>query len=220
MKFIDLHVHSIFSSGVDTPSRLLHFAQQLGIDIGLCDGVGGYDTIGVELHPKNKRDLKRLLAKYREKVDYIIVHGGDEKINSAAVRDERIDILAHPNLGRRGNGINRALAREAEMNNVAIEANLEEVIGSRKVDRLNIIRNIKTNLMLSRKYDFDLVVASGAKCRYGLRSTRQVLELLKLLGFDEAEAEDATYRVPMKILAENKERKDKNYVMKGVKVVG
>ncbi|MFQ5887408.1 MAG: RNase P subunit p30 family protein, partial [Candidatus Hydrothermarchaeales archaeon] len=193
---------------------------ELGVEIGFCDGIRSYDTSGIEIHPRNKNEFKHLLKKHRGDFDYIIVYGGGEGINRLAVKDERVDILTHPSLNYRDSGINSALAKEAEKNGVAVEVNLREIITAKRMDRVNAIRRIKTNLLLSKKYGFDLIVVSGAKSRYELRGSRQVYELLKLLGLDKEEIEDATHRVPTKILEDNKDRKDRNVIMKGVRVVG
>jgi len=219
-KFIDLHVHSIYSHGVDTPSRMLCRAEELGIEIGFCGGIKSDDiTSGKGIRPRNKNEFKQLITKYKNNSDYIVMHGGSAAINRLAVKDGRVDILAHASINYRDSGINSVLAKEAEKNGVAIEINLREIINTKRMDRVNALRRIKTNLMLSRKYGFDLIVVSGAKSRYELRSGRQVYELLKLLGMDQEEIECALNHVPMKILEKNRDRKDRSFVMKGVRVV-
>lgn len=220
-EFIDLHVHTIHSHGVDTASRMLQEAKKLGTEIGFCDGIKSNAVLsGIGIRPRNKNEFKRLVKKYRDTFDYIIVHGGSVGINRLAVKDERVDILAHASINYRDSGINPALAKEAEKNGVAIEINLREIINAKRMERVNAIRRVKMNLKLKRKYNFDLIVASGAKSRYELRGPRQVYELLKLLGLDQEEIDDATYHVATRILENNKDRKDKNIIMNGIRVVG
>lgn len=218
MKFVDLHVHSIFSSGVDTPSRLLHHAKELGIEIGICDGqrLGCYS--GIEIHAEGKKDLKETLNKFEGKVDYILVHGGKDRINRLAVSNNRVDILAHPDLGRKDNGVDNVIAEEARENRVAIEVNLNSIIQSKGTRRVNTIKNVKKNLILSRKYKFNLIIASGAKCRYDLRASKPVAELLKLIGFTANEVLDSMENVPREILKRNEIRRDKDYIMEGVMI--
>jgi len=47
------------------------------------------------------------------------VHGGDEQINRAACTDDRVDLLMHPERGKRG-GLNQVTAKIAEKNGVAL----------------------------------------------------------------------------------------------------
>ncbi|MFH1774805.1 MAG: RNase P subunit p30 family protein [Methanobacteriota archaeon] len=197
MKFIDLHVHSNLSSGRDSPAEMLEHAKKLGIEIGLCDGKRGEYISGVEIRA-GLEDFKNSLSKAL--LDYTIVHGGDYDINRLAASSSRVDILAHPDLGRKDSGLDAVLARKAAENSVAIEVNLGSIIKSGGSSRAHALKNIRRNLMLSRKYKFDLVAASGAKSRLELRSADGVSELLKLIGFTEEEALSAMGKIPEKIL--------------------
>ena len=202
MEFIDLHAHSILSCGVDTQNRMLFDAKKLGVELGLCDGAEGECHRGIEINVKGKSELKNALAKSRN-FDYVVIHGGDEHINRIAVSDKRVDILAHPEMGRKDPGVDPFVAKEAKKNGVAIEVNLRNLILTGGNRRVNALKNVARTLKLSRKYGFDIIVTSGAKSRFELRSGDGVFQLLKLLGFEETEAEAVMVSVPRGIL-ENK----------------
>ncbi|MEE9594878.1 MAG: RNase P subunit p30 family protein [Candidatus Hydrothermarchaeales archaeon] len=212
MKFIDLHVHSIFSTGVDTPLRLAHHARRLDVQIGLCDShrfedgeiSGQIKASGVEAVAKTKRHFNEALKALRNGWDYVAVPGGTGIVNRLAAGDDRVDILLHPDLGRRDSGLDTFIAREASENAVAIEVNLGGVISARGGLRIQLCRNIQRNLELSRKYGFDLIAGTGAKTRYELRSGECVYELLIRLGFTEEEAAKATYDVPQAKLEDSR----------------
>ncbi|MEE8168262.1 MAG: RNase P subunit p30 family protein [Candidatus Hydrothermarchaeales archaeon] len=203
MEFIDLHVHSVVSSGVDTPSRLAYHADKLGIKIGLCDGQDlakrGGIALGAEISAGNKGSFKDSIKALRG-FDYLVVRGGSDMANRLAVSDSRIDILAHPELGRRDSGLDSFIARKAKENSVAVEVNLGALITSKRGQRVRLLKNIKKNLMLSRKYGFELIACTGAKSRYDLREADCVFELLKLVGAEEEEAMKAMVETPKKIL--------------------
>lgn len=208
MNFIDLHTHSMLSCGVDTQKRMLFHAKMLGVELGLCDGRSdgkrGEYLSGIEIEAKSKNELKNGLAN-SSGFDYVIVHGGDEDINRLAVSDKRVDILAHPERGRKDAGVDPFIARQAQKNNVAIELNLRNLIFTRGNYRVNVIKNIKRQLLLSRKYGFDIIVTSGAMSRLELRSGDGVSQLIKLLGFDESETGTAMTTAPKSILDRKKE---------------
>jgi ribonuclease P/MRP protein subunit RPP1 len=184
---------------VDSPSRLLHQAEELGIEIGICDGKAYECPSGVEIEAKSKQELRKSLEKF-EGLDYIIVHGGEEKVNRLAVSDSRVDILAHPSLKRRDFGVDPFVARQASKNGIAIEVNLSDLISSRRSARVYAIKNIKRNLMLSRKYGFDILATTGGRSRFELRSADVVSEILALLGFNEDETLRAMEEVPERII--------------------
>ena len=199
MEFIDLHAHSILSCGVDTQNRMLFNAKKLGVELGLCDGAKGEYHTGIEIKAKSKSELKNALTKSRD-FDYVVIHGGDEHINRLVVSDRRVDILAPPEMGRKDLGVDPFVAKQAKKNGVAIEVNLRNLILTQGNHRINALKNVARNLKLSRKYGFDIIVTSGAKSRFELRSGDGVFQLLKLLGFEEAEAEAAMISVPRGIL--------------------
>lgn len=202
MKFIDLHTHSILSCGVDTQNRMLFHAKKLGVELGLCDNEKGDHLSGFEIDASNKNELKNSLGQSQE-FDYVVISGGDEHINRLAVSDRRVDILAHPERGRKDSGVDTFVAKQAQKNNVAIEVNLRNLILGGGNHRVNTLKNVERALMLSRKYGFNLVVTTGAKSRLELRSADAVSQILYLLGFEKREVEAAMVSVP-KVILENK----------------
>lgn len=197
MRFIDLHVHSNLSTGLDPPEKMLEHAKALKVELGLCDGVRGSYPSGVEIHPSGKRDLN---VKLREKLDYAVVYGGDYKMNRLAVMNPWVDILAHPDLDRRDPGIDTVIARAAGENRVAIEVNLGRIINSWGARRAYILKNLRRTLMLARKYGSPLIASSSAESWLELRGGDGVYHLLRLLGFEEEEAGEAMVTVPEQIL--------------------
>ena len=200
LKFTDLHTHSINSTGVDTPQRLLEEAKFLGIKIGICDGIR-YDSTsipsGAILEAKSKRGLLRKITK--TEVDYILFEGGDNRKNRLGVSLKEVDILINSKT------IDTYTARLAAKNGVAIEICLRELFHTFRSSRVKVIKKINHTLMLSRKYGFNLIVTSGARSRYELRNARKTFEILKYLGFDEEEALNAMFETPEKILRREKE---------------
>lgn len=198
MRFIDLHVHSNLSTGVDPPERMLGHANTLKVDIGLCDGLRREGCpSGIEFTPKSRRDLRQKLSK---KLDYAVVCGGSYRINRLAVAEPGVDILAHPDLGRRDSGVDAIVARAAAENKVALEVNLGRIIGASGTGRMYILRNVKKTLMLARKYGTPLIASTGAKSWLDLRGGEAVYSLLRMMGFQEDEAIDAIATVPEHIL--------------------
>jgi ribonuclease P/MRP protein subunit RPP1 len=216
--FIDLRVHSLNSKGVDSPARLLEEAASLGIRLGLCDGIA-YDNAlsGVEIKAESKRALIKALRTSWKNFDYVVVHGGEAKINRAATRDTRVDILAHPYLGRRDAGVDVVVARQAAQSGVAIEVDLQSIISAKGVARVRQLQKVHRILLLSRKYGFNIVVTSGAKSRYELRGTKEAEAILTSIGFTAKEAKRALEEVPKEIL--EKKRLAKQEIAQGVRLV-
>ncbi|NOZ58981.1 MAG: ribonuclease P [Euryarchaeota archaeon] len=216
--FTDLRVHSLLSDGVDSPARLREEAARLGIALGLCDGVVHEGMIsGVEVRAESRRELLRALRGVSRKFDYVVVHGGDAKINRAASRDSRVDILAHPYRGRRDSGVDAVIARQAAESGVAIEVDLGSIISARGFARVRQLQKVHRILTLSRKYGFRIVATSGAKSRYELRSEREAEAILVSAGFTPEEARRALEEVPLRLL--ERRRLAKQEISRGVRLV-
>jgi RNase P/RNase MRP subunit p30 len=201
LKFLDLHTHSLHSTGTDTPERMLHQARELGIGIGLCDGIshGGDRFIsGTELAPGGPRELKKaLLGKH---AGYILVRAGGEALNRAAVGDRRVAALVGLGEDRRDMTISPVVAKKAAETGVSVEVNLGALISTRGLQRVQVVRGIKQTLVLKRKFGFSIIASTGADSHMGLRGADLAGAILLSLGFTDQEVEEALSTNPWAIV--------------------
>lgn len=181
-------------------------------------GPGQISTFeGVEVRAKNPEDLRRKIQKFRKKVDVLLVYGGDLKVNRAAVEDSRVDLLLHPYQGRRDSGFNHILAKKAAENNVAAEINIGYLLRNRNHRRQKILAQFRELLKLKSKFDFPLVITSGARSLYDLRSPRDLMALSSCFGMDKETALSALSKVPEDIIKGNQFRQQ--LISSGVRIL-
>jgi len=166
---------------------------------------------GIEIVAKNPHHLMQMIQKHRAKVRVLSVHGGNEKINRAAVENHAVDILSHPD-----EQLNHVLMRFASENRVAIEFNLDSIIRMRGRARVRALTNFRHNLKLARKYGAPMILASNAQSIYDLRAPREMIALAGIFGMTEDEAIAALSTVPEEIIRRGSEK----WVMEGVEIVG
>ena len=155
---------------------------------------------GVEIHAQSVVELKRKIKRYWGNVALVAVHGGDDKINRAAVENPKVDILAHP-CGEKGeSGLNHVLVRYAADNGVAIDFNMNALIRSRRGDRARVIGKMRDNLKLVRKYNAPMILTSHAHSIYDLRAPRELIALATLFGMTKEEATSALCDIPVGLL--------------------
>ncbi len=165
---------------------------------------------GIEIIAKNPHHLRQIVQKHRAKVCVLSVHGGNEKINRAALESPLVDILAHP-----GERLNQVLMRFAAENQVAIEFNLDSIIKLRGKERVRVLAIFRHNLKLARKYDAPMILTSNAQSVYDLRAPREMIALASVFGMTEDEGIASLSTVPEEILR----RRSNNRIMEGVEVV-
>ena len=223
-KYYDLHVHSL-PECADSPSRLKLVAKRYGYAGIAITNHSDYwneatddDIInGIEIVANGSTELREKVEKFRSRVDILLVHGGDPKINRAAVENACVDILAHPEVGR-ADGFNHVLAKSAADNDVAIEFNLDAFIRLRECARVRALSDFRRNLKLARKFGVSAILTSNAKSHYDMRAPREMIALAGLFDMTEEEAIQALSTVPVRIIEQNR-KKRQGYIREGVEVV-
>jgi ribonuclease P/MRP protein subunit RPP1 len=135
-----------------------------------------------------------------------MVHGGDYDVNRAACENPMIDVLCHPELGRKDSGLDHVCMKAAADNSVAIEINFREVLESYKIKRTYVLSSMKKNIKLARKYGTSIVTTSGAVTKWGMRSARELASISYLLGLELGQAIDSVSVVPESIVRKNREK--------------
>jgi len=163
---------------------------------------------GVVIQAKPSR-IREEIKRYRGSDHILIVEGGEEEINRAAVETEGLDILLHPLK------FNNVLAKAASDNSVSIGFNLGLLIRLRGEARGRELKTIRINLKHARKYKLQLILTSDAHSIYDLRAPREMVAISSLFGMTEKEAVDAMSATPLNILR----RKSPNYIQEGIEIL-
>ncbi len=192
----------------DTSSDTGDFAEQLGWTATSCD----FETVFLEADGWG--ELKQKINERRDRADVLVFLGGDEELNRKAAGDTRVDVLLHPEKGRKDSGINHVIAKEAAENRVAIGFDLQQLITGKK-QRTHVLRHWRRNLRLCEKYDAPFVLTSGAEEKLDLRAPRDLASIIESLGFD---GKKAVSDFPGKILERSGKVDSEGFVQPGVEV--
>lgn len=229
--FYDLHVHTNLSIGENTVEEMAGMARQLGLGgLGIARYYNGtkleklakvkdFDVIdAVIVKPADLEELDKLVKKVRNKAELLMIHGGDYDINRAACENSMVDVLCHPELGRKDSGLDHVCVKAAQENGVAIEINFREVLESYKRYRVHILSNMGKNVKLCNKYEAGVVTNSGAITKWGLRAGRDLAAITNILGMELGKAIGSVSTVPEEIVKANRDKlAEKRW--EGVKVV-
>jgi RNase P/RNase MRP subunit p30 len=217
MPSYDLHVHSSLTIGENTVEEMALMASKLGLtgigivrysqDVIELPKVEGMDIIScIEIKPKSLEDMDKEIKRVRDKAEILIISGGDYDINRASCENPMVDIIAHPELGRKDSGLDHICAKAAQENNVAIELNFKSLLESYKKKRSNVLSSMKKNVKLCNKYGAKIMVVSGAISQWGMRSAREMAALAKILGMDLGNAILTTSMIPDEMVRTNREK--------------
>lgn len=171
----------------------------------------------LEISINNCNNIQKNINKYRDKINCISVLGGDLKINRYTCENIKIDILSRPYFKRKDCGINHVLAKEACNNNVAIELCFNDVLNSYLSHRAKTIMYFKDIIKLYKKFQFPLIISSGASSVYDIRNPTDISYFLNEIGLSNDEIIESLSKNPQNILNLNKIRE--NLIFKGVKKI-
>ncbi|MFQ6020956.1 MAG: ribonuclease P protein component 3 [Candidatus Aenigmatarchaeota archaeon] len=238
MKFFDLDIKSNLSVGESTIKNIAKFAQQLGyFGIAICDKYESMEKLeelkkaikevesdieiypGITIQAKDVDELRRIIDKVREKVMIVIVHGGDYLINRSACENPKVDILAHPELGRIDSGLDDICLKRAKENNVAIQVNFREILFSYRRPRSYILNHITRNIRLCNELGAPMIICSGAQNIWDMRDPRGLVAITNVLGAELGKAFAGVTSIPQQIVEENKKILSGKRITKGVEVI-
>jgi len=223
--FWDLHVQA-------EPERAGEMAKKLGLKgIGIAvpwderakipelarraKSVSRADVaLGIELQG-GPNEIQKLAKSVRRQHELILVRGGTEEINRAALETPEVDILVNPNLGNGECGINHILARLGAKNRVAVCFELREIIQSYKKTRSQLLTSYLETARFVRKYKCPFVLSAGAASEWDMRSPSELIAFGKFLGFRENECRRA---LSGEIVKENRKRLSGKWIMPGVEM--
>jgi ribonuclease P/MRP protein subunit RPP1 len=229
-RFFDLNVHSL-PDYADSPGRMVLEAKELAYS-GICltsfnpsNSFHDHDISsylyedfeiynGIEIEVNSVSGLNKQVNRLRGNASIILASGGHEKINRAALENQKIDVLTHPASG--GKPLNHVLTKAAADNGVAIDFNIGALTMYTGGFRTRILAAMRLNVRLARKYDASMILTSGARSHYDLRGPREMMALGMIMGMTQDEALHALSIVPQAIIGRNT---DENRIMKGVEIV-
>ena len=128
-----------------------------------------------------------------------IERGGTLKLNQKIIRKKGVQILLDP-VTSKAKEFDTAIAQVAKDNGVAIAISLAQILDTQGLDRVRLLKNLFHVIKICKKMKNDVVLVSGARNIYELRSPRELASIGVLLGLTEAQALWAISEVPKAIL--------------------
>ncbi len=169
---------------------------------------------------------KRARSALESGAEIILVAGGDEEINRAAAECWEVDVLCHPErvsgkdlMDQKFSGIDDVMARFMAERGIALEISLSELLSCYGTARAQLMGRMRQNIMLAKKYGTPIVLTSGAKDRFGMRSPQDLYSVGITLGMDAGLAKKALSDYPAMLAKKSSDRRDPDNITKGLEVV-
>jgi RNase P/RNase MRP subunit p30 len=173
----------------------------------------------VDLAPKTRDQLMRLLRRLRRKFEVVCVVCENKEVARQAAKDRRVDLLSFPSLDFRGRFFDWAEAELACSSLAALEVDVKPLLVLEGSARVRLMGVLRREVSIAKEFRVPVVVSSGVENEMLLRKPRELAAFMSVIGLDEASALDAVSANPFGIVLRNREKLSSGFVAPGIRVV-
>ena len=183
-----------------------------------CKELGLNVFVKANILSENKGYLKKCLRKIRSKVDVVSISPKNLDVARFSGRDRRVDtvVFTYDELVRFYDDSQAKLMRQ---NGIALEIPFNTLWSSRKQISYKIFFFLKRALYYTVKYKVPIIISSGTTKITEVKSPKQLISLLEVLGLPESYAELSITTYPLAILSRNMHKRSRKHVQQGVDLV-
>ncbi len=175
----------------------------------------GIDAVKrLDLIPRNRIELLKDLRKYRGKYEIISVKCINTEVSIVASRDRRVDLIT---IGKEMSLRNRRRAI-SRISNKTLEIEISEILDTSK-PRIVVLKRLNEEIFFAKTNKIPIVISSGARDSFMMRSPRDMAALGIFLGLEESEAIESVSKIPFNIVETNREKLSSKWISDGVKMV-
>ena len=179
----------------------------------LFEDEGIQTVLRVDLSVNSRADLLRLLRRFRNAYDIIAVKCMNQAVASVACRDRRVDVVFFDPRNFRV----RFIHPLASLLSGALEFNLSSTfLGETKSE---IFSRIAKEAAIAREHRSRVVLSSGCGSPTMIRSPLQISAIGAAIGLSSEQSSRGVRETPLSIVTSNLERRSREYVEEGVKLV-
>ena len=212
--FLGYRVVALATSRFKLLRSLRSFARKV------CGGIGLDVYLRVNVRPRSVREGKEVLRRLRGLVEVLCVECGNMEIARFAARDNRVDIiyLDPYNLNVKFD-LSEVELISSRANPVYFEVRYVQLVNAfNNPSGAIYLGRLRTWLTLIKRKGIPVIVSSGARSPFDLKSAREIRALIE--EFSEIDGRRAMIDNPLKLIEVNKVKLSKSFIMPGVMVVG
>lgn len=173
----------------------------------------------VDLQPKTRDQLMRMLRNLRRKFEVVCVICNNKEVARQAAKDRRVDLLSFPFPSFREKSFDWAEAELASSSLSSLEIDVKPLLLSEGTTRVRLLSSLRLEVSIAREFHVPIVVSSGASNSFLLRKPRELAAFVSMLGLDEPSALKAISYNPESIVLRNREKLSSGFVAPGIRVV-
>ena len=192
-----------FPTGSHSISRIISDLRELGFTGAVLCDVPGRNNVLTDflifsaryIRGPAIRDIQKEIQMASRDGSLSLVRAGEAGVNRTILTTPGVHVLCDLHNAPK-NSFDRVCAQNAADRNVAIDIRVSPLRELRGVPRQRVIRLYEEILNLQRRYEFPLIISSGAHSPAEMRSPRAIEALLSDLGMEKELIERAFSTIP------------------------
>ncbi|MEA2090041.1 MAG: RNase P subunit p30 family protein [Thermoproteota archaeon] len=173
----------------------------------------------VNLVAENRRELLNRLRQFRRKFEIVSVVCTLKKVAREAAKDRRVDLLSFPPVHLRRCFFDHAEAELASKVFASLEIEMAPLLELEGLRRIQLLSRLRREVKIAVKFNVPIVLSSGAKNVYFMRSPHDYAALTSLFDMTQPLALCSFSETPLSLVKRNREKLSPSYVAPGVRVV-
>lgn len=173
----------------------------------------------VDLVPRTRNHLIRLLGKLRRRFEVICVICENKEVARQAAKDRRVDLLGFPSLDYKSRFFDWGEAELASGGAASLEVDMKPLLLLEGPARVRLLSCLRREISIALSFRVPIVVSSGVGTELLLRKPRELAAFVSVLGFNETEALDAVSTNPKAIVTRNQQKLGNDFVAPGIRVI-
>jgi len=173
----------------------------------------------LDLVPNTPHELLLDLRRFRRRFEVVSVMCNSKPVARQAAKDRRVDLLSFPLTNLRKRFFDYAEAELASKALSSLEIDMAPLLSLKGFSRIHLLSRLRKELVIAKRFGVPVVLSSGAKDPYLMRSPYDYASLAALFGMPQESALCALSENSLSIIKRNREKLSSDYIAPGIRII-
>jgi len=235
-KFVDTHIRPPMANS-NQVERMINKSSELGYHLigipiqpnlmrdtihelqHICSDAEINLVTRLDLVPNTPHELLLDLRRFRRRFEIVSVMCNSKSVARQAAKDRRVDLLSFPATNLRKRFFDYAEAELASKALSSLEIDLAPLLSLKGLSRIRLLSRLRKELVIAKKFGVSVILSSGAKDPYFMRSPYDYAALAALFDMLQEPALCALSENPLAIIKRNREKLNSDYIAPGIRII-
>lgn len=173
----------------------------------------------LDLVPNTPHELLLDLRRFRRRFEVVSVMCNSKPVARQAAKDRRVDLLSFSATNLRKRFFDHAEAELASKALSSLEIEMAPLLSLKGFSRIRLLSRLRKELVIAKRFGVPVVLSSGAKDPYLMRSPYDYASLAALFDMSQESALCALSENPLTTIKRNRKKLNSDYIAPGIRII-